>query len=110
MSRQFDGIVPGRCAAAATARDKEDIDTGAQQEVMIAPATGVMVEVPNKEPEATFVVIDEMTTDHRATAARRKPECDGSRPGRRRVPTRLHHGPGSRRIHRKTGAHSRWPV
>jgi phenylpyruvate tautomerase PptA (4-oxalocrotonate tautomerase family) len=77
ISRQFDGIVPGRCAAAATARGKEDIDTSAQQEAMIAPATGVMVEVLNKDPEATFVVIDEMTTDHRATAPRRKPERDG---------------------------------
>jgi hypothetical protein len=36
MSRPFDGIVPGRCAAAATARGKEDNDTSAQQEAMIA--------------------------------------------------------------------------
>jgi 4-oxalocrotonate tautomerase len=35
-----------------------------QKEAMIAGATDLMVKVLNKDPEATFVVIDEVNTDN----------------------------------------------
>lgn len=38
--------------------------TREQKEAMIAGATELMVKVLNKDPEATFVVIDEVSTDN----------------------------------------------
>jgi 4-oxalocrotonate tautomerase len=38
--------------------------TKEQKEAMIAGATDLMVKVLNKDPEATFVVIDEVNTDN----------------------------------------------
>jgi 4-oxalocrotonate tautomerase len=38
--------------------------TKEQKEAMIAGATDLMVNVLNKDPEATFVVIDEVNTDN----------------------------------------------
>lgn len=38
--------------------------TKAQKEAMIAGATDLMVNVLNKDPESTFVVIDEVDTDN----------------------------------------------
>jgi 4-oxalocrotonate tautomerase len=38
--------------------------TKEQKEAMIAGATELMVNVLNKDPEATFVVIDEVNTDN----------------------------------------------
>jgi len=38
--------------------------TREQKEAMIAGATELMVKVLNKDPEATFVVIDEVHTDN----------------------------------------------
>jgi 4-oxalocrotonate tautomerase len=38
--------------------------TAAQKEALIAGATELMVKVLNKNPESTFVVIDEVSTDN----------------------------------------------
>lgn len=38
--------------------------TREQKEAMIAGATDLMVKVLNKDPESTFVVIDEVNTDN----------------------------------------------
>jgi 4-oxalocrotonate tautomerase len=38
--------------------------TKEQKEAMIAGATELMVKVLNKDPESTFVVIDEVNTDN----------------------------------------------
>ena len=38
--------------------------TKQQKEALIAGATDLMVNVLNKDPEATFVVIDEVNTDN----------------------------------------------
>lgn len=38
--------------------------TKEQKEAMIVGATDLMVKVLNKDPEATFVVIDEVNTDN----------------------------------------------
>jgi 4-oxalocrotonate tautomerase len=42
----------------------DDGVTNEQKEAMISGATDLMVKVLNKDPEATFVVIDEVNTDN----------------------------------------------
>ena len=42
----------------------DDGVTREQKEALIAGATELMVNVLNKDPEATFVVIDEVNTDN----------------------------------------------